>query len=143
EPWVVKGVAARASLICFNKGREDQQSRLDGIPVERIASDLTGSQSDLTTARPLTENKGIAFMGDTKGGAFDIPGELARQWLQLPINPNGRVNSEVLRPRVNAEDITGRPSGKWTVDFGWEMDEAGAALFEAPVGCIPDKVTPE
>jgi hypothetical protein len=35
--------------------------QLDGRPVERIGSDLTASRSDLTTARPLAENKGIAF----------------------------------------------------------------------------------
>ena len=55
----------------------------------------------MTTARPLPENKGVAFMGDTKGGAFDIPGELARLWLHLPLNPNGRPNSDVLRPWMN------------------------------------------
>ena len=143
EPWVVKGVAARASLICFNKDREDQQSRLDGIPVERIASDLTGSRSDLTTARPLTENKGIAFMGDTKGGAFDIPGELARQWLQLPLNPNGRANADVLRPWMNGMDLTRNPSGRWIIDFGWEMDEREAALYEAPFAYCLAHVKPE
>jgi len=68
EPWVVKGVAARASLICFNKDREDQQSRLDGMPVERIASDLTGSRSDLTTARPLTENKASPLWATPREG---------------------------------------------------------------------------
>jgi hypothetical protein len=87
EKWVVKGVAVRVSLVCFGSDREEQQPQLDGKPVERIGSGLTASRSDLTTARRLTENKGIAFMGDTKGGAFDVPGDLARQWLQLPLNP--------------------------------------------------------
>jgi type II restriction/modification system DNA methylase subunit YeeA len=98
EPWVIKGVAVRVSLICFSKDREEQKSQLDGHPVERIGSDLIASRSDVTTARPLSENRGIAFMGDTKGGAFDVSGDLARQWLQLPLNPNGQPNSDVLRP---------------------------------------------
>jgi type II restriction/modification system DNA methylase subunit YeeA len=93
---------------------------------------LTASASDLTTARPLTENKGVAFMGDTKGGAFDISGDLARRWLELPLNPNGRPNSDVLRPWMNAMDLTRRSSGRWIIDFGWEMDEHEAALYEAP-----------
>src|SRR5215211_7199754 len=80
---------------------------------ERIASDLTASKSDLTQAKPLAESKGIAFMGDTKGGAFDIPGELARQWLRLPLNPNGRPNAGVLRPWMNGMDVTRRPADKW------------------------------
>jgi type II restriction/modification system DNA methylase subunit YeeA len=132
EKWVVKGVAVRVSLICFSADAEEQQAQLDGTPVERIGSDLTASRSDLTTARPLAENKGIAFMGDTKGGAFDVPGDLARQWLQLPLNPNGRPNSDVLRPWMNGMDLTRNPSGRWIIDFGWEMDEREAAFYEAP-----------
>ncbi|MEZ5720980.1 MAG: hypothetical protein R3D59_04480 [Paracoccaceae bacterium] len=71
-------------------------------------------------------------MGDTKGGAFDVPGEQARKWLQMPLNPNGRSNSDVLKPWFNGMDVTRRPSGKWIVDFGWTMSEADAALYEAP-----------
>jgi type II restriction/modification system DNA methylase subunit YeeA len=132
EPWVIEGVAVRVSLICFSAGRKEERSLLDGKPVERIGSDLAASRSDLTTARRLIENRGIAFMGDTKGGAFDVPGELARQWLRLPLNPNGRPNSDVLRPWMNGMDVTRRPSGRWVIDFGWEMSERETALYEAP-----------
>jgi type II restriction/modification system DNA methylase subunit YeeA len=79
ERWIIKSVAVRVSLICFSKDAEGERPHLDGRPVERISSDLTASRSDLTEARPLAENKGIAFMGDTKGGAFDVPGDLARR----------------------------------------------------------------
>jgi type II restriction/modification system DNA methylase subunit YeeA len=143
EKWVVKGVAVRVSLICFSANAEEQQAQLDGTPVERIGSDLTASRSDLTTARPLAENKGIAFMGDTKGGAFDVPGHLPRQWLQLPLNPNGRPNSEVLRPWMNGMDATRRPADKWIIDFGWEMTEREAALYEAPFAYCLANVKPE
>lgn len=49
-------------------------------------------------------------MGDTKGGAFDVPGELARKWLAQPSNANGRTNADVLRPWANGMDVTRRPS---------------------------------
>ncbi len=140
EKWVVKGVAVRVSLICFGSDTEGQQPQLDGKPVARIGADLTASKSDLTTARPLIENKGVAFMGDTKGGAFDVPGELARQWLQLPLNPNGRPNADVLRPWMNGMDITQRPADKWIIDFGWEMTEREAALYEAPFAYLERRV---
>ncbi len=143
EKWVVKGVAVRVSLICFTADTEERQPQLDGKPVDRIGSDLTASKSDLTRARPLKENRGIAFMGDTKGGAFDVPGELAQQWLQLPLNPNGRPNSDVLRPWVNGRDITVRRANKWIIDFGWEMDERAAALYEAPFAYCLARVKPE
>jgi len=132
EQWVVKGVAVRVSLICFGADTDGQQPYLDGKQVKRIGSDLVASQSDVTTARRLTENKGIAFMGDTKGGAFDVPGDLAREWLLLPLNPNGRPNSDVLRPWMNGMDLTRNPSGRWIIDFGWEMSEHEAALYELP-----------
>ncbi|HLY46360.1 MAG TPA: class I SAM-dependent DNA methyltransferase [Stellaceae bacterium] len=143
EKWVVEGVAVRVSLICFSGDEDERRPRLDGEPVERISSDLTAAKSDLTRARPLTENKGVAFMGDTKGGAFDIPGDLARRWLQLPLNPNGRPNSDVLRPWVNGMDITRRPSDKWIIDFGWEMSERAAALYEAPFAYCLANVKPD
>ena len=82
-------------------------------------------------------------MGDTKGGAFDVPGELARAWLQLPTNPNGRRNAEVLRPWRNGQDITRRSVDKWVIDFGWEMSEQEASLFEAPFEHIKERVLPE
>jgi hypothetical protein len=50
-----------------------------GSEVSRINPDLTGARLDFTTGRRLQENRGVAFMGDTKGGEFDIPGDLARE----------------------------------------------------------------
>ena len=85
---------------------------------------------------------GVAFMGDTKGGPFDIPGEQAREWLQAPANPNGRPNSDVLKPWMNGMDITRRPSGKWIVDFGWEMSREEAAFYEAPFQYLRENVYP-
>jgi type II restriction/modification system DNA methylase subunit YeeA len=82
-------------------------------------------------------------MGDTKGGAFDISGELARLWLKAPLNPNGRPNSDVLRPWRNGQDVTRRASDKWIIDFGWDMSEREASFFEAPFKYIKDNVYPE
>src|SRR5229473_2854138 len=143
EKWVLEGVAVRVSLICFAAKSPAPEVRLDGAVVSRIGSDLTGSGIDLTTALPLAENKGVAFMGDTKGGAFDIPGELARKWLALPLNPNGRSNADVLRPWRNGMDVMRRAADKWIIDFGWEMSEQEAALYEAPFAYCLKHVKPE
>ena len=115
---------------------------LDGVAVPVIHSDLTAGAADLTTARRLPENAGVAFMGDTKGGAFDVPGELARQWLLLPSNANGRPNADVLRPWANGMDVTRRPSDTWIIDFGWTMTEAEAAYYAAPYAYIAQHVRP-
>jgi type II restriction/modification system DNA methylase subunit YeeA len=142
EPWVLDGAAVRVSLICFAADNDFGEARLDGSPVSRINPDLTGASLDFTAARRLRENRGVAFMGDTKGGAFDISGDLAREWLQLPLNPNGRPNSDVLRPWMNGMDLTRSPSGRWIIDFGWELSEPEAALYEAPYAHIFEHVRP-
>ena len=148
EPWVIDGAAVRVSLICFSRADDGHRAekRLNGEAADEIHTDLTakrgGDGLDFTGARRIATNIGVAFMGDTKGGPFDIPGELARQWLRLPANPNGRPNSDVLKPWVNAMDQTRRPSDKWIVDFGWDMGEAQAALYEAPFRHVKEHVWP-
>ena len=148
EPWVVDGAAVRVSLVCFScmDGESVLEARLDGRPVDEIHADLTakrgGTGIDLTQAKRLAKNSGVAFMGDTKGGPFDISGDLAREWLRLPSNPNGQPNADVLRPWINGMDLTRRPSGKWIVDFGWSMLGGEAALYEEPFRHAKEYVYP-
>ena len=146
EPWVVEGAAVRVSLVCFSRqepedapgpeGASGPERRLDGRLVDVIHADLSarrgGAGVDLTGAQRLYRNLGVAFMGDTKGGPFDVRGEQARDWLRAPANPNGRSNADVLRPWMNGMDVTRRPADKWIVDFGWDMVREEAALYEAP-----------
>src|SRR5574338_368495 len=119
---------------------------LDGTPVETIHADLTAASGaagvDLTAAGPLAQNRGCVFMGVTKVGSFDVPGELARSWLALP-NPNGRPNSDVVRPSWNGLDLTRRNRDVWIVDFGTSLGEADAALYEAPFQHVVAVVRPE
>ena len=146
EPWVNDGAAVRVSLICFSRMDDEppQPKRLNGELVDEIYADLTarrhGAGVDLTGVLRLAANRGIASTGDKKGGDFDIPGELAREWLRLPANPNGRTNADVLKPWMNGMDLTRRPAGKWIIDFGWAMTDAAAALYEKPFKWIQDRV---
>ena len=148
EPWVIDGAAVRVSLVCFSRIDDDSVSaaRLDGQPVDEIYADLTarrgGAGVDLTMVRRLSENANVAFMGDTKGGPFDVAGDQARAWLRLPANPNGRTNADVLKPWVNGMDLTRRPAGKWIVDFGLKMSAEDAALYEEPFRWVKDCVHP-
>ena len=148
EPWVIDGAAVRVSLVCFSRAGDQAvaDTRLDGAAVDEIYTDLTarhdGIGVDLTKARRLAENAGVAFMGDTKGGPFDIPGDQAREWLCLPANPNGRTNADVLKPWMNTMDLTRRPAGKWIVDFGVTMPVGEAALYEEPFHWTTEHVHP-
>ena len=128
EDWINDGAAVRVSLVCF--GNSDQSASLDGKKVVKINSDLT-TGSALSEAAKLTENSNCAFVATVKAGPFDIPGDIARAWLKVP-NPNGRPNSDVLRPWSNGMDVTRRPSDTWIIDFGVDMSEAEAILYETP-----------
>jgi len=139
EPWVVEGAAVHVSIIGYDDGSETKHT-LDGKPVTSINSDLTGGL-DLTKARRLRENLGIAFMGDTKGGAFDIPGSLARSMLDTP-NPHGKSNRDVVRPWVNGQDITGQRRGMYIIDFGTKMSIDDASLYEQPFEYVRNRVKP-
>lgn len=127
--WVLDGAAVHVSMVGFDDGRQSDRT-LDGAPVAMINPDLTG-QADVTTARRLAENAGISFMGDTKGGAFDIDNEKAQELLAMA-NPHCRPNSDVVRPWVNGKDMTGRPRNMWIIDFPPGTEESEAALYEGP-----------
>lgn len=148
EPWVIDGAAVRVSLVCFARSEDGSapNRRLDGRFVDAIHTDLTARRGsagvDLTAAQRLYRNFDVAFMGDTKGGPFDVPGAQAREWLREPANPNGRPNSDVLEPWMNGMDVTRRPSDKWIVDFGWSMVQEDAALYEAPFQHAKEHVYP-
>lgn len=142
EGWTVDGAAVRVSIVCFDK-RAEGTAALNGEPVSRVHADLTGQSggTDLTSADRLRQNRHIAFQGPVKVGPFDVEGDLARRWLQMPLNPNGRSNGDVVRPLLNGMDITRRTSDRWIVDFGTAA-EAESAMYEAPFEHILTTVKP-
>jgi uncharacterized protein YbdZ (MbtH family) len=152
--WILKGAAVKVSMVGFGKRGPGEPTLLDGVAVDEISPDLTSTVRAFS-AKPLPENRGISFQGDKKDAPFEIPGEMARQWLDLPVNPNGHPNSDVLRPWANGEDITGRPSGKWIIDFGMplksgseavpgmnHLSETEASFYEAPFRYVVETVKP-
>lgn len=141
EDWTLDGAAVRVSMVCFD-GLAGTEASLDNKTVPRIFSDLTGSSADTTAAVRLTENSGRSFVGIQKTGDFNIPGELARQMLAAPTNPNGLKNAQVLAPYWNGIDLTRRPQDIWLIDFPLTLSEADAALFEMPFAHLATNVRP-
>lgn len=142
ESWESDNTAVRVSLICFASREENLPIRLNGENVERINPDLTSHLTDLTKARKIKRNKNVAFKGGGKTGKFEISGKVAREWLQSAGNPNGRPNSDVLKPWMNAKDLVGRSTGKWIVDFGTTLSEQEAAQYEEPFSHVLKEVKP-
>jgi hypothetical protein len=126
------------SMVGFDGGFETDRL-LDGVPVDAIYADLTGSL-DLSATVRLPENASIGFVGTQKGGAFDISAETAAKMLSAPVNPNRRLNTDVVKPWINGFDLTRRPRGMWIVDFGAFMPEEEAALYEAPFDYVSEHV---
>ncbi|MGE0014333.1 MAG: class I SAM-dependent DNA methyltransferase [Azoarcus sp.] len=143
EPWVNDGAAVRVSLVGFGSLPATCNCRLDGFDVATIHSNLSaGDGLDLTRAKQLTENSSASFQGSQKIGPFDIDGALAREWLVQP-NPHGRQNSDVIKPSWNGLDITRSPRDGWIVDFGTELSETEASLYEKPFEYVLANVKPE
>lgn len=147
EPWMQDGAAVRVSIVNFGTIETDATIAFDGKPALEIYPDLTARTGaggvNLTSAIRLLQNGNVAFMGDTKGGAFDVDGTTARNWLAEPLNPNGKPNSCVLKPWINGLDVTRRSRDMWIVDFGWECDEQEAVYFHKPFTHIKLNVFPE
>jgi hypothetical protein len=78
EPWVVDGAAVRVSLICFATDAAGVPTRLDGKSV----SDLSGSATDLTTARPERR-----LHGRYQGGRFRHPWRIGAQMASTAVKP--------------------------------------------------------
>ncbi len=141
RPWILDGASVRVSIICFDSGNEKQKF-LDEKPVENINPDLS-AMADITTANMLVENENIAFPGTKKYGAFDIEPELARKMLSDKSNPNGKPNSDVVKPWVNGSDLVGTRRGMWIIDFGVKTPIEDAAKYQIPFEYVRKVIKPE
>jgi hypothetical protein len=57
--------------------------------------------------------------------------------------PNGRSNADVVKPWANGKGVIERPKHTWIIDFGTDMSEADASLYEAPFKYVVDNIRPE
>jgi type II restriction/modification system DNA methylase subunit YeeA len=149
RPWIQEGAAVRVSMVGFDDGSEtDRRLNINkddladvayqnAKQVEIINADLT-SLVDLTQAHQLPENGNLCFQGPVKVGAFDIDAQTALEMLAVP-NPHGRPNSDVVKPWMNASDVTRRPRGMFIIDFD-ELELEDASLYEAPFEYVRDNI---
>ncbi len=141
RPWVLDGANVRVSIIAFDGGNDDIRT-LNGISVLKIHSDLTGGL-DLTTVSTLDENANISYKGIDKSGPFELTKGQAYQMLASGGNPNGKPNSDVIRPWFNGRDITDRSADMWIVDFGSGMSIDAASEYVVPFEYVSAHVRPE
>jgi type II restriction/modification system DNA methylase subunit YeeA len=141
--WISSGANVNVSMIGFDDASEDHRV-LDGQKVEVIHSNLRGSEKiehDITSAKRLTADEALCFVGVMKGGPFDLSDPEGTKLLSTP-NPHGRPNSDVLRPRVTAIDILRRGEAGWIIDFGVERKREECAAYAGPWKYATDIIKP-
>ncbi len=138
--WVLSGAMVHISMVGFDDGTESERI-LDGKSTPTINSNLSAS-SDTTKAQPLGENLGAGFIGSCKGGSFDIDETEAVQLLLRTGNPNGSLNSDIVRPVANSRDLTTGRVHRWIVDTK-DLSLEHAARYEAPFAIVVERVKPD
>ena len=139
--WPLDGAMVHIAIVGFDNGKETTRS-FNGEHIQNeINFDLT-HLVDLTRSQPIKENAGIAFQGFNRVGEFDISEADALTMLGSA-NPDGRLNSDVVKPYRNADDLLGHrnPSG-YTIDFGIDMPMSEAALYVLPFERVREQVKP-
>lgn len=149
RPWVQDGASVKVSIVGFGNDygitskilyySDDQSKNKIERKVDKIQASLNDGV-DVLNAVPLLENKGLAFQGVTPSGSFDVPGEEARSWLDLP-NPDGVNNSDVLKPYITGDELMNRSSDRWIVDFN-SMSLAEAERYRRPMKHVREHVLP-
>lgn len=138
--WILDGAAVRVSIVGFDDGSELIRT-LDGRTVQNINVDLTSSV-DVTVAEKLSENLHLCYLGMMKAGPFDIDEITAKAFLEAPVNANGFSNSHVVKSRLGGQNITSRADESWIIDFGLDMTQEDASLYELPFEYVRQHVEP-
>jgi hypothetical protein len=139
-PWINEGAAVKVSLVTFARKGHGQQVHLNGQPATAINADLT-TGANLSVANALVENVGCCYCGTVKAGPFDVDGDKARAWLRMP-NVNGKTNAAVVRRWANGLDVLRRDQDNWLVDFGCDLPDTEAQLFDGPYRHVREHVRP-
>lgn len=134
--WVQDGVMVHVSMVGFDAGSEEHKT-LNGQAVTYINADLT-STLDVTSAKHLKENDNVCFKGIDKSGNFELTKQQTADMLNAT-NQSGYSNNDVIRPYINALDITQRFRQMFIIDFN-TMTKEEAERYEKPFQYVVENV---
>jgi len=138
--WILAGANVHVSMIGFDNGLEKNRL-LDGRQVMSINPNLS-TEANITTSVVLTRNMKIGFIGVSMHGPFDIDQEQAIAMCRGGGNPTRLPNSNVVRPILNAFEITKRAQPRWVVAFDPGSQVEAASLYEEPIRFVEETVRP-
>lgn len=142
QAWRQDGASVRISMVGFDDGAQKRMV-LDGRSVSVIHSNLTSLRSDISQARKLRENEGIAFQGVIKSNDFVVNEQLAKGWIAMTSSKSLRDNKDILKPILTGRDVTGHNSGNWVIDFGVDMPDREAMKYMFPYEYLRKKIAPD
>jgi hypothetical protein len=138
--WILAGATVHVSMVGFDSGQEIVRM-LDGNAKQEIPPNLT-SGLDTTASKRLLSNASIGFIGISMHGPFDMDEVTGLTMLNQGGNPNSKPNSDVVRPVLNAFEITSAGERRWLVSFQPEGSLEEALGYEAPMRIIRKNVYP-
>jgi type II restriction/modification system DNA methylase subunit YeeA len=139
QDWVLGGANVHVSMVGFDNGGEAERW-LDGKKVDDINANLS-TAADMTKSRKLASSKNLSFLGSCKGGDFDISEAEALNLLNSQGNPRQKLNSELLKPVKNSEDLLQRPADRWIIDTA-DLSLTATQLYKKPYNVIVARVKP-
>lgn len=149
HPWnnEVDDAAVRVSMTVLVRGIgsgtlvsvADDGAILSTTRVPVIHDDLSGATDVATAAMVgLSANRGLSSNGfNLRGAGFMVAESEATRLLALEAH-----HASILRPYLNAKDITDRSRDMWLIDFN-NMDFESASRFPLLVNILNDRVRPE
>lgn len=140
QSWRQDGASVRISMVGFDDGSQ-KSKELDGSRVATVRPNLTSRRADVTKARKLSQNSGIAFQGVIKSNDFDVSKAKVDYWIMLNAR-SSKQPIDVLRPLVIGRDLNGIDSGRWVIDFGIDMPFVEAIRYSDPFEYLKKIVKP-
>ena len=138
--WILDGANVHVSMIGFDDG-SDNVRMLDSKLVLRTNANLT-AEADISSAARIKANAEIGFIGVSMHGPFDVDEAKAIEFCTAGGNPTGYANSDVVRPILNAFEITKRAEPRWIIAFDPDSTAQASALYEMPFGYVEKHVRP-
>ena len=139
--WILAGATVHVSMVGFDD-RTEQLHILNGSAATTINPNLS-SNTDIALAKPQRQNFGLSFIGVSMHGDFDLPEAEALAMLNAEGNPTGQANADVVRPILNAFEITKRAEMRWIIALHPGDSIEKAALYEMPFARVVKVVKPE
>jgi hypothetical protein len=138
--WILNGAMVHVSMVGFDSGKEVERI-LNGKPKKDIPANL-GGNLDITASLRLVADADSGFIGVSMHGPFDMEEASGLAMISESGNPNLKANSDVLRPVLNALEITKGAERRWLVSFPPDGTLEDAVGYGAPMDFVRKNVLP-